>query len=106
MIQPFGVILAGGRASRMGGGDKPLLPLGTTTILGHVVDRLAPQVDRLALNANGDPVRFADFGLPVLPDSLPDRPGPLAGVLAGLSPEAAYTISVVMAGRNASAPQE
>ena len=84
MIQPFGVILAGGRASRMGGGDKPLLPLGEKTILGHVVDRLAPQVDRLALNANGDPARFAGFGLPVLPDSLPDRPGPLAGVLAGL----------------------
>lgn len=79
-----GVILAGGRATRMGGGDKGLLPLAGRTILAHVVSRLEPQVAALALNANGDPSRFGDFGLPVLPDSLPDRPGPLAGVLAGL----------------------
>ena len=71
------MILAGGRATRMGGGDKPLLPLAGGTILSHVVDRLAPQSDALALNANGDPGRFAAFGLPVRPDS---RPGcPLGG---------------------------
>ena len=79
-----GVILAGGRALRMGGGDKALLPLAGRPILAHVVARLAPQVDVLALNANGDPARFAAFGLPVLPDPLPDHPGPLAGLLAGL----------------------
>ncbi|SHF45822.1 molybdenum cofactor guanylyltransferase [Loktanella atrilutea] len=84
MIQPHGLILMGGRATRMGGGDKGLLPLGDTTILGHVLDRLAPQVDRVALNANGDPARLAHLNLPVLPDGLPDHPGPLAGTLAGL----------------------
>jgi molybdenum cofactor guanylyltransferase len=80
----FGVILAGGRATRMGGGDKGLLPLGGRPILAHVIDRLAPQVERLALNANGDPARFAPFALPVLADSVPGHAGPLAGVLAGL----------------------
>lgn len=84
MKAPFGVILAGGRASRMGGGDKGFLPLGDSTILGHVIDRFAPQVADLALNANGDPARFAEYGLPVIADSIEDYPGPLAGVLAGL----------------------
>jgi len=84
MIQPAGVILAGGRAARMGGGDKGLLLLGSATILGHVVGRLGRQVSHLALNANGDPGRFAGFGLPVLGDSMTGFPGPLAGVLAGL----------------------
>ncbi|MXU64013.1 molybdenum cofactor guanylyltransferase MobA [Oceanomicrobium pacificus] len=79
-----GVILAGGAARRMGGGDKGLLALGDRPVLAHVIDRLAPQVKRLALNANGPAERFASFGLPVVADSLPDRPGPLAGVLAGL----------------------
>ena len=78
------MILAGGRATRMGGGDKGLLPLGGRPILAHVIERLAPQVERLALNANGDPARFAAFGLPVLADSVPGHAGPLAGVLAGL----------------------
>jgi molybdopterin-guanine dinucleotide biosynthesis protein A len=68
----------------MGGGDKGLLPLGAETILDHVIGRFGPQVGALALNANGDPARFARFGLPVLPDSVPGLPGPLAGVLAGL----------------------
>ena len=84
MKQPLGVILAGGLATRMGGGDKGLLPLGGRTLLGHVIDRLEPQVAGLALNANGDPARFARFGLPVLPDSIEGYAGPLAGVLAGL----------------------
>ncbi len=79
-----GVILAGGRATRMGGGDKGLLALGGRSILAQVIERLDPQVDRLALNANGDPARFGDFELPVLADGTADRPGPLAGVLAGL----------------------
>lgn len=80
----LGVILAGGQSTRMGGGDKSLLPLGGRPILAHVIDRLRPQVDGLALNANGDPERFAAFGLPVLPDSVGGFPGPLAGVLAGM----------------------
>ncbi len=81
---PPGVILAGGQATRMGGGDKTLLELGGRPILAHVIDRLAPQVAGLALNANGDPARFARFDLPVLPDGIPGFAGPLAGVLAGL----------------------
>ena len=84
MKQPLGVILAGGLARRMGGGDKGLLEIGGRPILDHVIDRLAPQVAELAINANGDPARFAHFDLPVLPDGIADFPGPLAGVLAGL----------------------
>lgn len=80
----LGVILAGGRATRMGGGDKGMRPLGDRRIIDHVIERLGAQCARLAINANGDPARFAEFGLPVLPDSLADHPGPLAGVLAGL----------------------
>lgn len=84
MTRPLGVILAGGLASRMGGGDKGLLPLAGQTLLGRVIERLVPQVDDLALNANGDATRFSGFGLPVLPDSIGGFVGPLAGVLAGL----------------------
>lgn len=84
MTRPPAIILAGGRATRMGGGDKCLLDLDGRPMLVRIVERLAPQCGPLALNANGDPARFADFGLPVLPDSLPDFPGPLAGMLAGM----------------------
>lgn len=84
MTAPFGVILAGGRATRMGGGDKGLREVGGRRLMNRVIDRLGPQCDRLAINANGDPARLAEFDLPVLHDSLPDHPGPLAGVLAGL----------------------
>ncbi len=79
-----GAILAGGLARRMGGGDKGLIRVGGEPILRHVIERLGPQVDAMMLNANGDPARFADFGLPVAGDSLEGHPGPLAGVLAGL----------------------
>lgn len=68
----------------MGGGDKCLRSVGGRRLIDRVVARLAPQVSGLALNANGDPARFADLGLPVLADSIADHPGPLAGVLAGL----------------------
>lgn len=78
------VILAGGRATRMGGGDKPLLRLHGQPILSHVIARIAPQVEALAISANGDPARFAAQGLPVLADPLPGFPGPLAGILAGM----------------------
>jgi molybdopterin-guanine dinucleotide biosynthesis protein A len=84
MQQTYGVILAGGLARRMGGGDKPLRPLGGRPMLEHVIARLQPQCAALALNANGDPTRFAAHGLPVLPDTLPDHPGPLAGILAAM----------------------
>ena len=84
MKQPLGVILAGGQATRMGGGDKGLLTLGGGTILSHVIDRLEPQVADLALNANGDSARFADLGLPVISDNISGFAGPLSGVLAGL----------------------
>jgi molybdopterin-guanine dinucleotide biosynthesis protein A len=79
-----GVILAGGQSRRMGGGDKGLLDLGGRPMLAYVVERLAPQVGRMVINANGDPDRFAAFGLPVVADTLADFPGPLAGVLAGM----------------------
>nr|WP_321249338.1 molybdenum cofactor guanylyltransferase MobA [uncultured Ruegeria sp.] len=84
MTKPKGVILAGGLATRMGGGDKGLLQLGGQSLLTRVIDRLAPQVDGLALNANGDPSRFSVLNLPVLPDTIEGFAGPLAGVLAGL----------------------
>jgi molybdopterin-guanine dinucleotide biosynthesis protein A len=76
------VILAGGKASRLGGGDKALRLIGGETVLARILSRLGPA--RVALNANGDPARFAGFGLPVLPDSIPEQPGPLAGVLAAM----------------------
>ena len=95
-----GLLLAGGLSRRMGGGDKSLRLLAGRPLLRHVIDRLGPQVDALVLNANGDPARFARFGLPVVPDSIPDFAGPLAGVLAGLDwaaanrPNCAYVVSV------------
>ena len=79
-----GIILAGGRATRMGGADKALIPLGGAPMLAHVIRRLAPQVQALAINANGDPARLAAFALPVLPDPVPGFPGPLAGILVGM----------------------
>lgn len=79
-----GVLLAGGRSQRMGGGDKCLRSLGGRPILAHVIERARPQVASLVLNANGDPQRFASFGLPVVPDGIAGFAGPLAGVLAGL----------------------
>jgi len=79
-----GVILAGGLARRMGGGDKGLKAIGGRPILGRVIAIAKSQTRALALNANGDPDRFKSFGLPVIPDSVPDFAGPLAGILAGL----------------------
>lgn len=84
MDRPLGVILAGGQARRMGGGDKGLLRLGERSILDHVIARLSPQVATIGLNANGDRTRFAEAGLPVFEDNIEGFPGPLAGVLAGM----------------------
>lgn len=88
MDRPVGLILAGGLSRRMGGGDKALRPLGGEAILARIVRRIAPQVSMLLLNANGPAERFG-VELPVVPDSLPDTPGPLAGILAGLDHVAA-----------------
>jgi molybdopterin-guanine dinucleotide biosynthesis protein A len=95
-----GVLLAGGLARRMGGGDKPLRMIGGRKLLELVIERMRPQVAALVLNANGDPARFAAYGLPVIADSVADNPGPLAGVLAGLDwaadnrPDCSMVVSV------------
>lgn len=78
-----GVVLAGGRSRRMGGGDKSLRMLGGRPMLAHAVERLKPQVGHLVINANGDPERFSGFALPVVADPVAGFAGPLAGVLAG-----------------------
>jgi molybdopterin-guanine dinucleotide biosynthesis protein A len=99
-MNPAGVILAGGLARRMGGGDKPLKSVGGRAILDRVIDCVRPQTCALALNANGDPARFAPWGLPVIADSVEDFAGPLAGVLAGMDwaaetcPDAGFILSV------------
>ena len=72
-----GVVLAGGLARRMGGGDKSLREVGGRTILARVIARLGPQCECLVINANGEPQRFASFGLPVIGDDVNDAPGPL-----------------------------
>jgi molybdenum cofactor guanylyltransferase len=93
MVEAFGVpgvVLAGGLAQRMGGGDKPLREICGQTILARVVARLEPQCECLLLSANGDPRRFASFGLPVVADGVKQHPGPLAGILAGLDWAAAH----------------
>jgi molybdenum cofactor guanylyltransferase len=79
-----GVLLAGGRSSRVGGGDKCLLQLRGKPLLAYAIERLKPQVDMLVLNANGDAKRFASFGLPVIADESGEHAGPLAGLLAGM----------------------
>jgi molybdopterin-guanine dinucleotide biosynthesis protein A len=80
----FGLLLAGGQARRMGGGDKSLVTIAGKTILAWVIERVAPQCGGLVLNANGDPARFAAFRLPVIADDVQGFAGPLAGILAGL----------------------
>jgi molybdopterin-guanine dinucleotide biosynthesis protein A len=78
------VVLAGGHATRLGGGDKPLREIGGRPLLGTVLERLAMQAGRTALSANGDPSRYAGYGLPVLPDE-DEQAGPLSGILAGMA---------------------
>jgi molybdenum cofactor guanylyltransferase len=96
----FGLVLAGGLARRMGGGDKALIAIGGVAILDRVLSRLRHACAQIILNANGDPARFARYGLPVIPDSVPDFAGPLAGILAGLDwaaanrPDLAWVVSV------------
>jgi molybdopterin-guanine dinucleotide biosynthesis protein A len=98
--QTLGVVLAGGLARRMGGRDKARIRVGGTTILERVIERLRPQCGRLVLNANSDPAGFADTGLTIVADSVPDHAGPLAGILAGLdwaarhAPKIEWVVSV------------
>jgi len=84
MSRIVGVVLAGGLARRMGGGDKGLVLLQGRPILDHVLERLGPQVDRIVINANGDPKRLAGYHLPIVADAIEGFAGPLAGVLAGM----------------------
>jgi len=99
-VTVVGLLLAGGLSRRMGGGDKALRLLAGQTLLDRVIDRVQPQVDALVLNANGEPSRFARFGLPVVADSIADFAGPLAGILAGLDwtaanrPDCAFVVSL------------
>lgn len=94
------VLLAGGQARRMGGGDKSLRPLAGKPILAHIIDGIRPQVGPLLLNANGDPDRFAAFGLPVAADVVEGFAGPLAGILTGLewvvanAPDCSHVVSL------------
>jgi molybdenum cofactor guanylyltransferase len=82
--RPLGLVLAGGLARRMGGGDKARITIGGVTILERVLARLKPQCTQVILNANNDLARFTDTGLPIVQDSVPGFVGPLAGILAGL----------------------
>jgi molybdopterin-guanine dinucleotide biosynthesis protein A len=92
----LGVILAGGKATRMGGGDKGLKTIGGQPMLNRVISRIGPQVELLIINANGDPDRFIGFGLPVLPDDLADQPGPLAGILTAMDHAAEFTSATLV----------
>ena len=95
----LGVLLAGGLARRMGGGDKSMRVIGGRTILERIITRLAPQCDELVLNANGDPSRFESFDVPVVADTVEGFVGPLAGILAALDwaaanrPDVAWVLS-------------
>lgn len=95
-VDALGVILAGGLATRMGGGDKAMRAVGGRRLFDRVIDRLRPQVGSMAINANGDAGRLADFGLPIIPDDVAGFPGPLAGVLAGMEWAAANGASHVV----------
>jgi molybdenum cofactor guanylyltransferase len=92
--QTHGLVLAGGLARRLGGGDKPRTKIGGVTILARVLERMRLQCQQLVLNANGDLARFADTGLPVIADNVPGFAGPLAGILAGLDWAAAHASNV------------
>jgi len=92
--RPLGLILAGGLASRMGGGDKALIEIGGSSILDRVLSRMSPQCARIVINANGDPARFQSYGLHVIHDDVTGFIGPLAGILAGMDWAAAHAPEV------------
>ena len=96
----LGVVLAGGLARRIGGGDKPMRTIGGRPMMERILARFAPQCAQTILNANGDPQRFQSFGLPIVADTIEGFAGPLAGILAALDwaaanrPELAFVVSV------------
>jgi molybdopterin-guanine dinucleotide biosynthesis protein A len=83
-MRPAAVILAGGRSSRMGGGDKCLLPLAGRPMIAHILDAITAQTGDVLINTNSDPAPFLRYGQPVLPDAIPGFQGPLAGILTGM----------------------
>ena len=93
-------VLAGGQSRRMGGGDKTLLEIGESSMLDLILSRLNAQTSNIVLNANGDPERFASYGLPVIADTVEGFAGPLAGILAGLNharvhaPDITHVVSI------------
>jgi len=99
-MRPPAVILAGGRSSRMGGGDKCLLPMNGKSLIAHVLAAVTPQTGDILINTNNDPAAYLKFGMPVLPDVIPGFQGPLAGLLTGMlwsrrrHPRQAYILSV------------
>ena len=99
-MKPAAVILAGGRSSRMGGGDKCLLPVQNKPLIAHILEALAPQTRDVLINTNSDPGPFLKFGLPILPDAIAGFQGPLAGLLTGMlwsrrrHPHQVYLLSV------------
>lgn len=90
----LGLVLAGGLARRMGGGDKAMIEIDGVTILDRVLDRMRPQCSGIVINANGDPSRFAATGLPVIADDVPGFAGPLAGILAGMEWAAKHALNI------------
>ncbi|MFV0490991.1 MAG: molybdenum cofactor guanylyltransferase MobA [Pseudorhodobacter sp.] len=94
--QIAGVVLAGGRARRMGGRNKAFIEVAGRRMIDHVLARLCPQVVATAISVNDDLAQWQEFGLPLLPDSFPDRPGPLAGILAGLDWAAAEGFTAIV----------
>ena len=99
-MRPPAVILAGGRSSRMGGGDKCLLPVNGKSLIAHILAAIIPQTGDILINTNSDPAPFLKFGLPMLPDAIPGFQGPLAGILTGMlwsrrrHPRQAHLLSV------------
>ena len=85
MTEVTGIVLAGGQGSRMGGVDKGLAPFRGKALVAHVIERLAPQVDELLVNANRNPEAYAAFGHRVIADEIPGFAGPLAGFERGLA---------------------
>src|SRR5579872_1598341 len=83
-MKPPAVILAGGRSSRMGGGDKCLLPVGDRPLIAHILTAITPQTSDILINTNSDPAPFLKYGQPALPDVIAGYQGPLAGVLTGM----------------------
>ena len=95
MIEITGLVLAGGQGSRMGGVDKGLQPFRGRPMVAHVLERLAPQVGEVLVNANRNPQDYSVFGYPVIADEIPGFAGPLAGFERGLAHAAGALVATV-----------